>query len=162
MMQRMLPVPAGRSWLLALLALAALLSTFDGTLVGGGIQAAEPDAAAGTQQQLQGTWLRENGAEGMTARRVLVLEQGGKFYETVRVTDGDGQVRLFEHEGTWLFDGTNLKRKYTLMDGKPPSRLNLPFATFQLAMESRNAFTGTDNIRGHVVRYTRVADGTAP
>jgi hypothetical protein len=151
-----------RSWLFALLAFAVLLSTFDGTLSGG--PAAAPSAAGveDTRQALQGTWLRETTADGMTARRVLVLDRDGKFNETVRVTDAAGLVRVFEHEGTWLFDGTNLKRKYTLMDGKPPSRLNVPFATFQIVMDSRNAFTGTDHIHGHVVKYTRVPEGTEP
>ena len=158
----MRPLLFQRPWLLALLALAALLASFDGTLSGGGSGLAETGSAEETQQLLQGTWLREAAADGIQARRILVLGAGGRFQESVRVTDAEGREHRYEHEGTWLFDGTNLKRKYTLMDGKPPSRLNVPFATFQLAIESRNAFTGTDNIRGHVVRYTRVDDGTRP
>ena len=58
-----------RSWLFALLAFAVLLSTFDGTLSGG--PAAAPSAAGveDTRQALQGTWLRETTADGMTAFR---------------------------------------------------------------------------------------------
>jgi hypothetical protein len=67
-------------------------------------------------------------------------------------------VTEFAHEGTWLFDGTNLKRKYTLMDGKPPSRLNVPFATFEITFASRNSFTGVDHIHGHRIEYRRLGD----
>ena len=119
-------------------------------------------SAEETADLLPGTWLREYGDKGVQARRVLTLEPRGSFHEVARVTDAKGSVTRFEHEGTWLYDGTNLKRRYTLMDGKPPSRLNVPFATFAIAFESRNAFTGVDHIHANTVHYRRVAPDTIP
>lgn len=108
------------------------------------------------REQLPGTWLREYTQGGIAARRLLVLETDGQFREEVRVTDASGQVTEHQHEGNWLYDGTNLKRKYTLMDGKPPSRLNLPFVTFELTFDSRNEFTGVDHVHKNKVHYRRM------
>lgn len=143
-----LPLP--KTWMLlavALLALAALLSTPD---------LPAPDA----QQQLQGTWLREGTAQGIRARHLLVLAPDGAFRESVRVVDGAGAVTDYVHAGTWLFDGTNLKRRYTVVNGQPPSRLNLPFATFEIAFASPNEFAGIDHIHGNRIAYRRVAPET--
>ena len=62
--------------------------------------------------------------------------------------------------GTKLFDGTRLKRKDTLMNGRPPSRLNLPFATFEVQLPTRNALVGVDHIHRHRVPYRRVRPET--
>jgi hypothetical protein len=115
-----------------------------------------------TAQLLPGTWLREYAEDGVQVRRLLTLEPRGAFHEVARVTGSDGQVTQFVHEGTWLYDGTNLKRRYTLMNGEPPSRLRVPFATFAIVFETRNAFTGVDHVHGITVRYRRVEDGTEP
>ena len=114
-------------------------------------------AAADRQDLLRGTWLREYRDGGVQVRRLLSLHAGGTFRESVHVVEPAGTVTDFEHQGTWLYDGTNLKRRYTLVNGKPPSRLNLPFATFEIAFDSRNAFTGIDHIHGHRIEYHRVA-----
>ena len=46
----------------------------------------------------------------------------------------------------WLvFDGTNLKRRYTLIVGRQPSAPTFPYAAFELRFESRNVFIGTEN-----------------
>ncbi len=121
--------------------------------------AAFPPAAeqiADAADRLPGTWLREQVVEGVRSRRLLRLEHDGAFREQVRITAADGVVTDHEHAGHWLFDGTNLKRKYTLMNGRPPSRLNLPFATFEIRFESRNEFVGVDHIHRNTVRYQRV------
>ncbi|MDB5856673.1 MAG: hypothetical protein JWQ76_362 [Ramlibacter sp.] len=139
-----------KSWAplaVALLALAALLSAVDGPL---------PDARG----QLQGTWLREATEQGVTARHLLVLAPDGAFRETVRVVDGTGVATDYVHAGTWLYDGTNLKRKYTVVNGHPPSRLNVPFATFEIEFESRNEFAGIDHIHGNRIAYRRVEPET--
>lgn len=136
-------------WAPGLIALAATLST---------CEVSPPDPQI--EEQLQGTWLREYTSQGVKARRILTLELDGSFRERVRVVDEDGGITHFDHEGTWLYDGTNLKRKYTLMNGKPPSRLNLPFATFQISFENSDEFLGVDHIHGHRVRYRRVAPET--
>ena len=134
-----------------LLALAALLCGCE-----------EPPQDADTQQQLSGTWLREFKENGIASRRILVLQPDGVFHEAVRIVDAGGAVTEQAHEGTWIYDGTNLKRKYTLMNGKSPSRLKLPFATFEIQFETRNEFTGVYHIHGNRIRYHRVAADTLP
>jgi hypothetical protein len=141
---------------LVLAALTSLLSTctsFSGLAASGGNGATLQDR----YDLLRGTWLREYTEDGAQVQRVLSLEPGGTFHESVHVVEAAGTVTDFRHEGTWLYDGTNLKRRYTLMNGKPPSRLNLPFATFEIAFDSRNAFTGIDHIHGHRIEYHRMA-----
>ena len=114
------------------------------------------------QDRLPGTWLREFEEKGVRVRRVLVLENDGKFRELVRITDTSGAVTEQNHAGSWLYDGTNLKRKYTLMNGKPVSAPTLPFAAFELKFPSRYEFIGIDNIRKREVRYQWVAPDTLP
>ena len=129
----------------------------------------DPTRGAGMEQgmqdiaeQLQGTWLREYTIQGVKARRILTLQLDGSFLERVRLVDEAGGITDYAHEGTWLYDGTNLKRKYTMMNGKPPSRLNLPFATFQISFQHSDEFLGIDHIHGHRVSYRRVAPETQP
>ena len=114
------------------------------------------------QERLPGTWLREFEERGVRVRRVLVLENDGKFRERVRITDAVGAVTEQNHAGTWIYDGTNLKRKYSLMNGKPPSAPTVPFAAFELKFPSRHEFIGIDNIHQREVRYQRVQPDTLP
>ena len=109
-----------------------------------------------------GTWLREYEEEGVKVRRVLVLESGGRFTEMSRLTELDSAAAEHSHTGDWLFDGTNLKRRYTRMDGRQPAAPVVPYATFELRFPSRNEFVGIDRVRQREVRYHRVADGTKP
>lgn len=113
-----------------------------------------------TQQRLVGTWLREFMEDGVRVRRVLVLETDGHFGESVRITDATGAVTEHRHAGTWLYDGTNLKRRYTRMDGEQPSAPLVPYATFEIRFSSKAEFVGIDHVRRREVRYQRVADGT--
>ena len=139
------------AWLMASLAASSLVAC-DST-------PAESSTEA-VQQRLVGYWLREYEQEGSKIRRLLVLQSDGHFVETARVVDSNGVTTQHNHEGGWLFDGTNLKRKYTLMDGKHPSAPTVPFATFQIRFESNREFVGIDNVRQREVRYQRVQDGT--
>ena len=109
---------------------------------------------------LPGTWLREYVEQGMQVRRLLALDAQGGFRELSRVTQPGGQVTEYVHEGTWVFDGSNLKRRYTSVNGESPSRLTMPFATFAIVFDTRNEFTGVDHIHGHTIHYHRVDDGT--
>ena len=113
--------------------------------------AEEVDAA----HRLPGTWLREHDEQGVRSRRLLRLEPDGDFSEQVRI-----EVSEHDHAGTWFYDGTNLKRKYTQMNGGSPSRLNLPFVTFEIRFETRNEFVGVDHIHRNTVRYRRVQPET--
>ncbi len=122
--------------------------------------AQRPPAEVDVADRLPGTWLREQAEEGVRSRRLLHLDPGGTFREQVRLVSSSDEVSEHEHAGTWLYDGTNLKRKYTVMNGRPPSRLNLPFVTFEIRFESRNSFVGTDHIHRNTVRYQRVPPET--
>ena len=162
------------SSLLLLLLLAAVAS------VAGCDSAQDPDDV---QQRLVGSWLRDDVEDGARVRRILVLQPGGRFEETsiaTKIPDVPGAAEAIDaaavtpptprdpvlarhaHSGDWLFDGTNLKRRYTLIDGRQPSAPAFPYAAFEVRFESRNVFIGTDNIRKRQVRYQRVADGTLP
>ena len=147
-------IPPVIPWVAALLALSLLLSASPAALA--------PEGSEDGAEVLRGTWLREYSEQGFHVRRILALAPDGSFHETVRATDPAGQATEYIHAGTWLYDGTNLKRKYTSMNGRPPSRLNLPFATFQIAFESRNEFLGMDHIHRNQVRYRRVPAETQP
>lgn len=135
----------------ALLALGFLL---------GGCDAPSAESEQDTAQKLHGTWLRETSDDAVRARRILVLQPDGVFRESVRIVDAAGAITEQEHAGTWIHDGTNLKRKYTSVNGQPPSRLNLPFATFQISFDSPREFRGVDHIHGNKIEYRRVAADT--
>lgn len=145
-------------WLAVVLATGALLSTCQAPGTDEVINAT--GIVGDPETLLPGTWLREAKIDGLTTRRILTLHADHRFREEVRVTDAAGRSVDYAHEGTWLFDGTNLKRKYTLMNGRPPSRLNLPFATFQITFESPREFRGVDHIRGNRIQYHKVAQDT--
>jgi hypothetical protein len=142
------------------LALALLLAGCDGAPQPPSPAQLGADSPEQVAERLPGSWLREFTLDGRHARHLLVLQADGHFQERVRVEDASGAVTTFRHEGSWLYDGTNLKRRYTLINGKPPSRLNVPFVTFQITFVSRNEFTGTDHIHGNRVSYHRVAPET--
>lgn len=125
---------------------------------------APPDdsKAAEVQLQLTGTWLRGYDENGARVRRVLVLAQDGRFSEMTQADQRGAIVAQHTHSGEWHFDGTNLKRRYTRIDGRQPSAPMFPYAAMQIRFESRNEFIGTDNVRKREVRYQRVEDGTLP
>ena len=146
--------PAARIRLRAcvVLALAGLLLACEGPV--------QPQPPQDVEQRLVGTWAREHDADGVHSRRLLALASDGTFQEMVRVTDPRGAATEYRHQGTWLYDGTNLKRKYTSVNGEPPSRLNVPFVTFQIEFRTRNEFVGIDHIHHNRVDYRRVQPET--
>jgi len=123
---------------------------------------AGPDEAPEVQERLAGTWLREYAEDGVKVRRVLVLEPTGHFREMSRIAGRDASPVEHTHAGDWVFDGTNLKRRYTSMDGKLPAAPAVPFATFEIRFVSRNEFIGIDRVHQREVEYHRAAEGTLP
>jgi hypothetical protein len=155
--------PAARVlWGAAALGVGALLATCNAIRPASTAETAAERRAEEVRDLLPGTWLREYTSQDVRVRRVLRLERDGAFHEAVRGVDPAGRAIDHKHEGTWLYDGTNLKRKYTLVDGSPPSRLNVPFATFEIAFETRNEFVGVDHIHRNRVVYQRVPEDTRP
>jgi hypothetical protein len=151
-------LPASR-WLPPVVGLAALACTLHSWLPASAFLS---PAALDRRDLLRGTWLREYAEGGVQVRRVLELQADGAFHELVRIAEPAGRVTRMEHEGTWIYDGTNLKRKYSRMNGDPPSRLHVPFATFEVAFEGRDDFVGIDHVHGVRVEYQRVPDDTQP
>ena len=115
-------------------------------------------------ERLTGTWLREYEESGVRVRRVLVLDGDGTFREmsSVLSAEPDAQPSLSTASGEWVFDGTNLKRHYRLINNKPLSAPNYPFATFEIRFPDRTHFVGLDRVRRIEVTYQRVAEGTQP
>jgi len=131
-------------------------------LCGGCSDAPSEAAAELVHDRLVGTWLREYQDDSTRVRRVLVLEPAGRFQELTIVSPAGAPAIRHEHQGAWLFDGTNLKRRYTLVDGRLPTAPMVPFATLQVDFPTRHEFIGIDNVRQRQVRYQRVAAGTLP
>ena len=127
-----------------------------------GCQPASDSSTGETQERLVGTWLRDYDENGTRIRRILVLGADGRFREMSLSLGPSEDGAHHEHEGEWVYDGTNLKRRYTRMDGTPPSAPTVPFAAFQIQFTGSHEFTGTDNVRHRELRYRRVADGTLP
>ena len=142
--------------------MARTLTLFLAFLVVACVRPPEDSRAQEIQRQLTGTWLREYQQGQARVRRILVLEPAGSFTEAVLAIEADGAVVQNRHSGQWHFDGTNLKRRYTLIDGRKPSAPAFPYAAFEVTFESRNVFVGTDNVRQRQVRYQRVGEGTQP
>jgi hypothetical protein len=113
------------------------------------------------EERLVGTWLREYREGSTDVRRVLVLGADGHFRELASVHAGEAVIEHV-HAGDWIFDGTNLKRHYTEIDGQRPARPVIPFATVQLQFPTPDEFVGVDNVHRREVRYRRVTDGTLP
>ncbi len=120
-------------------------------------------AADQVRERLVGTWLREYEEQGTRVRRILVLESGGNFEEMSTLQSPDtAEPQLAQGSGAWLYDGTNLKRRYARINGQPPSAPVVPFVTFALRFPSRSQFVGVDHIRKREVSYHRVPEGTLP
>ena len=112
--------------------------------------------------QLVGTWLRAYDENGTQVRRILVLNPDGKFSEMVSIVEHGAPALRKSHAGEWLFDGTNLKRRYTSINGEPVRAPAAPFATFEVTFPTRSEFIGIDHIHKRDVRYQRVDEGTQP
>lgn len=139
------------------------LSAILGAAMAAACQSPPDDSPAqAVEEQLVGTWLREYEEDGFRVRRVLVLEPRGRFTEMSRITELSVTDAQHSHAGEWLYDGTNLKRRYTSVDGKHPAAPAMPYLTFEFKFPSRNEFVGIDRVRRREVQYHRVADGTRP
>ena len=123
---------------------------------------AHTDQIDEVRERLVGTWLRDYVEDGTRVRRVLVLEPDGRFREMSRSLGPRDMGTRHAHEGEWLYDGTNLKRRYSLMDGEPVAAPQMPFAAIQVRFTGSHEFIGVDNVHRRELRYQRVPAGTEP
>ena len=121
-----------------------------------------PDAIDEVRGRLVGTWLRDYEQDGTRVRRILVLEPDGRFREVSRSLGPQELGTRHAHEGEWLYDGTNLKRRYTLMDGQPVSAPTMPYVALQVRFTGSHDFIAVDNVRRRELRYQRAPAGTEP
>jgi hypothetical protein len=141
---------------------AAVCWVVAGLLVAACDSAPSDQANEAVRDQLVGTWLRAYEENGTLVRRILVLNADGKFREMVSIVEPGATVLRKSHAGDWLFDGTNLKRRYSSINGEPVRAPAAPLATFEVTFPTRSEFIGTDHVHKRDVRYQRVDDGTQP
>ena len=91
---------------------------------------AETQPRDGVADRLVGTWLEEIETDGLKFRRVLSLERGGTFQQTITLAGPDGSVRTEVIAGDWFFDGETFKRRYLTVNGKRLS--GIQFASYQV------------------------------
>ena len=147
-----------RKTLMNLTLLAALLAL----MLMGGCDNAESIRTDETRVKLVGTWLMEAESGGVKSRRVLSLDQEGKFAERIHAPASDGQSERLDYAGEWSYDGINLKRRYLKENGRQFSGGKIRYATQPLVSVSSSELVTRDAAGGIELVYRRVAEGTQP
>lgn len=132
------------------------------TLMVGLLAACEDAQVRDVKVRLVGTWHVESQEHGGVARRVLTFEADGRVKETVRVTAPSGASESGSREGEWFFDGVNLKRKYTYVDGKPLTNAHFIYETHELKSVTASDLVAASNVGRGEVRFKRDATGGRP
>lgn len=109
------------------------------------------------REKLVGTWTEEYSEEHGPVIGTVVLYPDGKFEETVlsragQKNAGQGGGRS---AGEWSFDGMNLKRKYTSMDGQPLLNASFRYVTYAVKDLRDDGFVGVDNVAGKEAKFRR-------
>ena len=129
----------GRAVVLSVMFVACLLA------------ACEDRQIRGVKARLVGTWFVESQEHGGIARRTLTLEANGHVKDTVRLVAPSGASDVQSREGEWFFDGVNLKRKYTYVDGKPLTNAHFIYETYELKSVTASELVASSNVgRGEV------------
>jgi hypothetical protein len=115
-----------------------------------------------TRAKLVGTWVRESESAGAKSRRVIFLDQQGKFADRIRVGAADGQSERLDYAGEWSYDGTNLKRRYLQENGRSFAGGKIRYATQPLVSVSASELVTRDTAEGVELVYRRVPEGTQP
>jgi hypothetical protein len=101
--------------------------------------------------RLVGTWVGESQEHGGIARRTLTLQSNGEVTETVRLVASGGASEGQSRRGEWSYDGVNLKRRYTFVDGKPLTNAHFIYETHELKSVTASELVASSNVgRGHV------------
>lgn len=115
-----------------------------------------------TRAKLVGTWMRESESPGGKSRRVLFLDQQGKFADRIHAKAADGQSERLDYAGEWSYDGINLKRRYLQENGRSFSGGKIRYATQPLVSVSASELVTRDTAEGVELVYRRVLEGTEP
>jgi len=123
------------------------------------VAACDDPATRDVKERLAGTWFTESQEHGGIARRELTLETDGHLKETVRLVAPNGASRIESREGEWFFDGENLKRKYTYVDGKPLTNAHFIYETHELKSVTASELVASSKVGRGEVRLKRVPAG---
>lgn len=119
------------------------------------LTACEDPQVRDVKARLVGTWVAESMEHGGVARRVLTLEASGHAKETVRITASGGASASESREGEWSFDGVNLKRRYTHVDGKPLTNAHFIYQTHELKSVTDTELVASSNVGRGEMRLRR-------
>ncbi|HVE53809.1 MAG TPA: hypothetical protein VNB23_10560 [Ramlibacter sp.] len=106
--------------------------------------------------------MREAPEHGGMARRALRLQADGRVHETIRTVAPNGAAATESREGEWFFDGVNLKRKYTAVDGKLFTNADFIYETHELKSVTATEFVAASNVGAGEVRFRREEGGAKP
>jgi hypothetical protein len=109
------------------------------------------------QQRLIGRWLEEFSNEGIHIKNIVTLDQAGNFTELGKSFELSGATKEEKRAGEWSFDGVNLKRKYTSLNGRLLINAQFGYVTHAVKSLKQNEFIGVDNIKAQEIRFSRVS-----
>jgi hypothetical protein len=114
-------------------------------------------SVADVQQRFIGKWLEEFSNEGVQIKNIVTLETGGNFTEVGMSLEPSGVTKEEKRAGEWSFDGVNLKRKYTSLNGRLLTNAQFGYVTHAVKSLKQNEFIGVDNIKTQEIRFSRVS-----
>lgn len=123
------------------------------------VTACEDRQTRDVKARLVGTWFVESQEHGGIVRRILTLQADGHVTETVRLVAPSGASDVQSREGEWFFDGVNLKRKYTYVDGKPLTNAHFVYETYALKSVTASELVASSNVGRGEVRLKRDESG---
>ena len=118
--------------------------------------ACEDDRVRETKARLVGTWFAESEVQGTRVQRELTLAPDGAAKEITRTRTANGASASETREGEWFFDGVNVKRKYTFIDGKPLTNAYFIYETQTLQSVTDTELVGTSTVGAGTIRLVRV------
>jgi hypothetical protein len=130
-------------------------------LVASLLSSCEDPQVRDVKRRLVGTWVTESEEHGGVTRRVLTLELDGHTRETLQVVAATGASSVQSRDGEWFFDGVNLKRKYTYVDGKPLTNVYFIYETHELKSVTESEFVAASKVGRGEIRLHR-AGAAAP
>lgn len=128
-------------------------------LLAGVLTACDDPKTRDVRARLAGTWFVEAEVHGGIARRVLTLGADGHVKEFVRLVAPSGASDTESREGEWFFDGVNLKRKYTYVDGKPLTNAHFIYETHEVKSVTASELVASSNVGKGELRLKRDASG---